>query len=215
VDRKRKREDEEWREKLEEKKAVWQVNDSIWRAGRAAHIQMLPRPGYTGAYDGRMPAPQPSSRPLGYDYDSDPRDLTGEGVWSNGAYYRGGYVPIEEDCEVVAPVSPGVAHFAQLHHACMRCSTRLDLHACSYELASCLKGASGNQICQSGAAMPDRLAPLLATNHLASATVIMFALQNRMCTRSAPTQTGVTEPFLIPLSDSVPVSKHPIILYVC
>ena len=101
------------------------------------------------------------------------------------------------------------------HHACMRCSVGLDLRACSYELASCLKGAAGSQICQSGAAMPDRLAPLVATNRFASATVIMFALQNSTCTRSAPTQTGVTEPFLIPLSDSVPVSKHPIILYVC
>ena len=48
-----------------------------------------------------------------------------------------------------------------------------------YELlASCLEGATGSQICQSGAAMPDRLAPLLATNHLASATVIKFSLQN-------------------------------------
>jgi hypothetical protein len=56
----------------------------------------------------------------------------------------------------------------------MRCSAGLDLHACSYELASCLKGAIGSQICQSGAAMPDRLAPLLATNRLASATVNML-----------------------------------------
>ena len=102
-----------------------------------------------------------------------------------------------------------------IHHACMRCSAGLDLHACSYELASCLKGAAGSQICQSGTAMPHRLAPLLATNRLASATFNMFALQNRMYTSSAPTQTGVTEPFLIPLSDSAPVSKHPIILYVC
>ena len=46
------------------------------------------------------------------------------------------------------------------HHACMRCSAGLDLHAWSYELASCLKGAAGSKICQSGAAMPDRLAPL-------------------------------------------------------
>jgi hypothetical protein len=102
-----------------------------------------------------------------------------------------------------------------IHHACMRCITGIDLHACSYELASCLKGAAGSQICQSGAAMPDRLALLLATNHFASATVIMFALQNRIYTSSAPTQTGVTEPFLNPLSDSLPVSKHPRILYVC
>jgi hypothetical protein len=84
-----------------------------------------------------------------------------------------------------------------------------------YELASCLKGAAGSQICQSGAAMPGRLAPLLATNHLASATVIMFALQNRIYTSSAPTQIGVTEPFLVPMSDNLPVAKHPIILYVC
>ena len=102
-----------------------------------------------------------------------------------------------------------------IHHACMRCSAGLDLHAWSYELASCLKGAAGSQIWQSGAAMPDRLALLLATNRFASATVIMFALQNRLYTSSAPTQTGVTEPFLVPLSDSLPVSKHPIILYVC
>ena len=102
-----------------------------------------------------------------------------------------------------------------IHHACMRCSAGLDLHAWSYELASCLKGAAGSQIWQSGAAMPDRLALLLATNRFASATVIMFALQRRTYTRSAPTQTGVTEPFLVPLSDSLPVSKHPIILYVC
>ena len=102
-----------------------------------------------------------------------------------------------------------------IHHACMRCSAGLDLHACSYELASCLKGAAGSQICQSGAAMPDHLAPVLATNCLASATVIMFALQNRRYTRSRPPHTGVTEPFLVPLSDSVPVSKHLIIFYVC
>jgi hypothetical protein len=102
-----------------------------------------------------------------------------------------------------------------IHHACMRCSAGLDLHACSYELACCLKGAAGSQICQSGAAMLGRLASLLAANRLASATVIMFALQNRMYTRSAPTHTGVTEPFLIPLFDSLSVSKHLIILYVC
>ena len=101
------------------------------------------------------------------------------------------------------------------HHACMICSAGLDLHACSYELASCLKGAAGSQICKSGAAMPDRLALLLATNRFASATVIMFALQRRTHTISRPPQTGVTEPFLVPLSDSLPVSKHPIILYVC
>ena len=101
-----------------------------------------------------------------------------------------------------------------IHHACMRCSTGLDLHAWSYELASCLTGAGGSPILKTGAAMPDRLALLLATNRFASATVNMFALQNRMCTRSAPTQTDVTEPFLVMLSDSLPVSKHPIILYV-
>ena len=99
--------------------------------------------------------------------------------------------------------------------ACMKRIAGLDLHACSYELASCLEGAAGSQICQSGAAMLDRLAPLLATNRLASATVIMFALQRRTCTSSPLTHTGVTEPFLVPLSDSVSVSKHPIILYVC
>ncbi len=87
-------------------------------------------------------------------------------------------------------------------HACMICSAGLDLHACSYELASCLKGVAGSQICQSGAEMPDRLAPLLATNHLASATFNMFALQNRTRTSSQPPHTGVTEPFLIPLSGS-------------
>jgi hypothetical protein len=102
-----------------------------------------------------------------------------------------------------------------IHHACKRRSVGLDLHACSYELVSCLKGAVGSQICQSGATMSDCLAPVLATNRLASATVIMFSLQNSTCTRSAPTQTGVTKPFLIPLFDSVSVSKHPIILYVC
>jgi hypothetical protein len=95
----------------------------------------------------------------------------------------------------------------------MRCIAGLDLHACSYELASCLTGVAGSQICQSGAAMSDCLAPVLATNRLASATAIMFSLQKNTCTRSAPTQIGVTEPFLIPLSDSVSVSKHPIILY--
>ena len=102
-----------------------------------------------------------------------------------------------------------------IHHACMPCIAGVDLHACVYELASCLEGAAGSKICQSGAAMPDHLAPLLATNHLASATVIMFALQNRARTRSPPPQTGVTQPFLVPLSDSSPVSKHPIILYIC
>jgi hypothetical protein len=102
-----------------------------------------------------------------------------------------------------------------IHHACVRCSTGLDVHACSYELASCLKGAAGSQLCQRGAARPDRLAPLLATNRLAPATVIMFAVQNRTCTRSRSSHTRVTEPFLVPLSDSLPVSKHPIILYVC
>jgi hypothetical protein len=63
--------------------------------------------------------------------------------------------------------------------------------------------------------MPDRLALPLATNRFALATVIMFALQNRARTISRPPQTGVTEPFLIPLSDSLLVSKHPRILYVC
>jgi hypothetical protein len=43
----------------------------------------------------------------------------------------------------------------EIHHACMRCSVGLDLHACTYELASCLKGVAGSQICQSGATMPD------------------------------------------------------------
>jgi hypothetical protein len=105
---------------------------------------------------------------------------------------------------------------SEFHHACMRCSAGLDLQACSDELASCLKGAAGTQICPSpGAAMPDRLAPLLATNRLASATVIMFAVQKCVCTRSAPTQTGVTESFLFPLSDRLPVWKYPIILCVC
>jgi hypothetical protein len=65
-----------------------------------------------------------------------------------------------------------------------------------------------------GAAMPDRLASLLTANRLASATVIMFALQKRTHTSSRPPHTGVTEPFLGPLSDSLSVSKHPIILYV-
>ena len=101
-----------------------------------------------------------------------------------------------------------------IYHACMRCSARLDLHACSYELASCLKGAAGSQICQSGAAMPDRLAPLLATKRLLSATVIMLALQNRPHTRSHPPLSGVTQPFLVPFSDSLPVWKHPKNLYV-
>jgi hypothetical protein len=99
----------------------------------------------------------------------------------------------------------------------MRCSAGIDLHACSYELASYLKGAAGSQICQSGTAMPDRLAPLLATNRLASATINMFALQNKIHTGSRPPQTCVTctELFLVPISDSLPASKHPIILYVC
>jgi hypothetical protein len=66
-----------------------------------------------------------------------------------------------------------------------------------------LKGAAGSQICQSGAAMPDCVAPLMATNRLASVTVIMFALQNRTCTRSAPTQTGVTEPLLSHIKTTV------------
>jgi hypothetical protein len=83
-----------------------------------------------------------------------------------------------------------------------------------YELASCLKEAARTQICQSDAAIPDRLAPLLATNRLALATVIMFALQKRRCTSSRPPHTGVTEPFLVPFSDSLPVSKHLIIVYI-
>ena len=82
-----------------------------------------------------------------------------------------------------------------------------------YALASCLRGAAGSLTCQSGAAMPDSLAPLLATKRLASATVIMFALQNSLWTRSPPPHTGVAEPFLVTLSDSLPVSKHSIILY--
>jgi hypothetical protein len=102
-----------------------------------------------------------------------------------------------------------------IYYACMRCIGGLDLHACSYGLASCLKGDAGSQICQSGAAMLDCLAPLLATNRLASATVIMFALQNRRCTSSRSSYIGVTEQFLIPLPDCVSVSKHPIILCVC
>jgi hypothetical protein len=40
-----------------------------------------------------------------------------------------------------------------IHHACMRCIAGIELHAYVYELASCLKGAAGSQICQSGAAM--------------------------------------------------------------
>ena len=78
------------------------------------------------------------------------------------------------------------------HHACMRCSAGLDLHACSYELASCLKGAAGSQIWQSGAAMPDRLSLLLATNRFASATVNMFALQ----TEPAPKVPHLTQALL-------------------
>jgi hypothetical protein len=45
--------------------------------------------------------------------------------------------------------------------------------------------------------MPDHLAPLLATNHLAAAMFIMIALQNTKRTRSPSHQTGVTEAFLI------------------
>ena len=104
---------------------------------------------------------------------------------------------------------------SRIHHACMRCIAGVDLHACVCELASCLKGAVVSKICQSGAAMPDHVVPLLATNCLASATVIMFSLQNRTHTRSRSSHTGVTEPFLFPLSDSSSVSKHPIILYFC
>jgi hypothetical protein len=63
--------------------------------------------------------------------------------------------------------------------------------------------------------MLDRLAPLLTTNRLASATLIIFALQNCLYTRSRPPHIGVTKPFLVPLSDSLRVSKHLIILYVC
>ena len=111
-------------------------------------------------------------------------------------------------------LDPGFTMHAYIY-ARMRCSAGLDLHTCSYELASCLKGAAGSQIWQSGAAMPDRPALLLATTRFALATVIMFALQNRTHTSSPPPHTGVTEPFLIPLSDSLPVSKHPIILYIC
>jgi hypothetical protein len=62
--------------------------------------------------------------------------------------------------------------------------------------------------------MPDRLVPLLATNCLASATVIMFAMHNKTYTRSTPPHTRVTEPFLVSLSDNLPVWKHPIILYI-
>jgi hypothetical protein len=67
-------------------------------------------------------------------------------------------------------------------HACMRCTTGIELHACVYELASYPKGADGSQIYQSGATMPDRLAAMLAANRLASATFIVFALQNSFCT---------------------------------
>jgi hypothetical protein len=38
VDRKRKREEEVWRAKLDDKKAVWQVNIAIWEADRPARI---------------------------------------------------------------------------------------------------------------------------------------------------------------------------------
>jgi hypothetical protein len=66
---------------------------------------------------------------------------------------------------------------SEIHHACIACSARIDLHACVCELAIYLKGAVGSQICQSGAAMPDGLVPLLATKRLVSATFIVFALQ--------------------------------------
>jgi hypothetical protein len=81
--------------------------------------------------------------------------------------------------------------------ACMRVTV--------YELASCLKGDAGIQICQSGAAMPYLLAPLLAANRLAFAPVIKFALQNSFGIRSAPPHIGVTEPFLVSLFDSLPI----------
>jgi hypothetical protein len=97
----------------------------------------------------------------------------------------------------------------------MRCIAGIELYACVYELATCLEGAAGSQIYHSGAAMPDRLAPLLAAKRLASATVIMFAVQNRTCTKYPPPQTSVTEPSLFPLSDSLFVWKYPIILCVC
>ena len=34
------------------------------------------------------------------------------------------------------------------------------------------------------------------------------------CTPEVPHLTGVNEPFLVPMSDSSPISKHPIIVYV-
>jgi hypothetical protein len=76
-----------------------------------------------------------------------------------------------------------------IHHACMRCIAGIELHACVYELARCLKGAASSQICQSGAAISDRMASLLATDRLASVTVIMFALQNK----STPEVGGLTQ----------------------
>jgi hypothetical protein len=85
----------------------------------------------------------------------------------------------------------------------MRCIAGIDLHACVCELTNCLNGAVGSQICHSGATMPDRMFPLLAANRLASATALMFSLPNRTRTKCSPPYIGVTEPFLVPVFDSL------------
>jgi hypothetical protein len=85
----------------------------------------------------------------------------------------------------------------------MACVAGIDLHACVYELASSLKGAVDSQICQSATAMPGRLAPLMAANHRVAAMFIVFDVQNTNRTRSRGHHTGVAEPFLIPLYDSL------------
>jgi hypothetical protein len=84
VGRKRKREDELRLEADEKKRALRDVRNAKWLAGRPAHIQMRVRV--------RIPEPPPR---LGWNEDPPPR-ADELGVWHNGAYYRRGYAPIEE-----------------------------------------------------------------------------------------------------------------------
>ena len=87
--------------------------------------------------------------------------------------------------------------FQQIEHVHTHTATVLEYYRKLSEFSSSLQILSNYK---NDCMTPDRLAPLLAANHLASAMFIMFALQNTTWTRSRGHHTGVTEPFLVPLS---------------
>ena len=80
-------------------------------------------------------------------------------------------------------------------HACMACNAGIDLHACVYRWSAVSKEllAAKTQICQSCAAMPDRMTTLMATKRLAAAMFIMFDLQKPR----GPEVTATTHALLV------------------